>query len=123
MAKIQNTHTLTLTETGTLEKREPVSVDEGKIVLREPTNKEWNVYDGSRFEFTKKGRVKKGDQASAKCELFDQIVTGLENIEDDEGLIPLNGISRIPARYKQRAIFLCFEDESSDDDEDLEKNS
>lgn len=122
MAKLQTEHILTLTATGTLEKREPVTADEGKIVLREPTNKEWNAYDGSRFEFTKKGRVKKGDQSAAKCELFDQIVTDVQNIEDGTGAITLSDLARIPARYKQRAIFMCFEDEISDDDEDSEKN-
>lgn len=118
MAKIQSNHTLTLTSDGSLEKREPVVADEGKIVLREPTNPEWNAYDGSRFEFTKTGKVRRGDQASAKCDLFDQIVTGLENIEDGAGTITLANLERIPARYKQRAVFLCFEDEGPINDSD-----
>jgi len=123
MAKIQGEYVLTLTAAGVLEKREPTDEADGKITLREPTNKEWNEYDGSRFEFSKKGRLKRDNQSAAKSELFDTLVESIDNIEDSRGAIMTDDLGRIPARYKQRAIFLCFEDETADEDEGAEKNS
>ena len=111
---------MTLTSAGILERREPADPNDGSITLREPTNEEWNKYDGSRFEFSKKGRFKKDNQSAARCDLFDRLMVSVDNIEDDRGGISTDDLDRIPARYKQRAIFLCFEDESAEDDE--EKN-
>ena len=123
MAKLQGEHVLTMTTGGVLERREPSEPGEGCITLREPTNEEWNKYDGSRFEFSKKGRLKKNNQAAAKCALFDNLVVSITEIEDGKGQITIDDLERIPARYKQRAVFLCFEDETADDEDDeLEKN-
>jgi len=123
MAKLQGEYVLTLTSGGVLERREPTDPDDGKITLREPTNKEWNKYDGARFEFSKKGRLKRDNQSAAKSELFDTLVESIDNIDDSLGAITTGDLERIPARYKQRAIFLCFEDETADEDEGAEKNS
>jgi len=122
MARIVGEHIVTLTSGGVLEMRGPEGPDEGRIVLREPTNEEWNKYDSSRFEFSKKGRLKRDNQPAGKCELFDALVVNISGIEDDRGEITPDDLDRVPARYKQRAIFLCFEDESTEDVDDTEKN-
>jgi len=123
MAKLQGEHVLTLTSAGILERGEPKGEDDGRITLREPTNKEWNDYDAARFEFSKKGRLKKDNQSAARSALFDKLAVSVDDIEDDMGPLTVSDLERIPARYKQRAIFLCFEDESAEDDEgSIEKN-
>jgi hypothetical protein len=121
MAKLEAKYILTLTGTGILEKREPANDDEGEITLREPTNKEWNDYSADSFSFGKKGRNVKDNSGAARCKLFDRIVASIENIEDDRGFLTIEDLDRIPARFKQRAIFLVFEDEPEDGD-DLAKN-
>jgi len=116
MALLHDEYTLTLTETGVLELRDPENDNEGRIVLREPTNKEWNDYSANTFSVGKKRKVT-DTSGQARCVLFDKIVSAIDHVEDSRGAVTLQDLDRIPARYKQRAVFLCFEDDAQEVDE------
>ena len=86
---------------------------DGLIVLREPTNKEWNEFINSQVIWDK--RTKATFRINeAREELFDKLVIKIENIEDDDGLITLEGKHRIPSRIKTKIITEVFELEEID---------
>jgi hypothetical protein len=119
--KLSTQYELAMTKEGILIQGVPHTPEEGRITLREPSNKEWNEYSARKMEFGKRGRGVKDRSGEARCELFDRIVTAIDNIEDGLGPICPETKDRLPARYKERAIFLCFEDENIDQEEQ-EKN-
>lgn len=82
--------------------------EDGLIVLREPTNKEWNEFEADRYPVGKKNRMK-DNSGPARCNLFDKLVVKIENIEDDSGPITLESKDRFPARFKAQIIFDSFE--------------
>lgn len=88
------------------------------IMMREPTNAEWNELNSERAKVGRKGRVSTAGALKARCKLFDKVVTSIENLEDDVGKITLETLERIPARLKEQWIIETFE---ADDGEDLEK--
>ena len=82
--------------------------EDGVIVLREPTNKEWNEFSAERYPVGRHNKMK-DNSGAARAVLFDTILTKVENIEDDEGPITLETKDRIPARLKGQIIFDAFE--------------
>jgi len=86
--------------------------DDGKIILKEPSNHEWNDFVAKRYPLSKGNRLK-DNSSEARVELFDKLVVEIENIEDEKGLITLETKERIPARLKAEIIFKAFESEET----------
>jgi len=81
--------------------------DDGLIVLREPTDQEWNEFEKARYQVR---RNKFKDNASrARIDFFDKLVIRIEKIEDDQGPITLETKERIPNRKKAQIVFQAFE--------------
>jgi hypothetical protein len=81
--------------------------EDGLIVLRQPTNREWNAFEAERYQLR---RNKIQDNASkARVALFDTLVVKIENVEDDQGPITLETKDRIPDRRKAEMIFKALE--------------
>jgi len=81
--------------------------EDGLIVLRKPTNKEWNDFDAARYPVSR-NKIK-NHAIEARAELFDKLVVRIENLEDDQGPITLETKARIPDRHKGVIIFKAFE--------------
>lgn len=88
--------------------------DDGRIVLREPTNREWNEFQQDRYPVGKRNQLK-DNSGPARVVLFDKLVVRIENIEDDQGAITLDSKDRIPDRIKGQIIFDAFEASSDVD--------
>ncbi len=84
-----------------------VGID-GLLILREPTNKEWNEFEAERYPIGKRNRLK-DNSGTARQALFDKLLIRIENLEDNEGIITLETKDRIPARLKGKIIFDAFE--------------
>ncbi len=82
--------------------------EDGKLVLRNPTNKEWNEFEAERYSVGKRNRMK-DNSGPAREALFDLLLIKVENLEDGEGPITIETKSRIPARIKSQIIFDAFE--------------
>ncbi len=81
---------------------------DGLIILREPTNKEWNEFEMERYSVGKRNRMK-DNSGPARCALFDLLLVRIENLEDSEGQITVESKARIPSRLKTQIIFDAFE--------------
>jgi len=82
--------------------------EDGLIVLREPTNAEWNEFNNSQLVPGKKGRMSfRINEAREK--LFDTLLVKIENIEDADGPITVETRERLPSRFKSRVIIEAFE--------------
>ncbi len=81
---------------------------DGLIVLREPTNKEFNDFQADRYPLGRRNQMK-DNSGQARMALFDRLVIKIENIEDNDGAITLDTKDRIPARVKGQIIFDVFE--------------
>ena len=81
---------------------------DGLIILREPTNKEWNDFEADRYPVGKRNRMR-DNSGAARADLFDKLVQKIENLEDGDGPITLETKDRIPARLKGQIIFDAFE--------------
>ena len=92
------------------------------ITMREPTNREWNIFNRDRVTVGKKGRVDTSKSLEARCNLFDKIATGIENLADDDGPITLETLERIPARLKETWIIEKLEGDDGAELEETEKN-
>ncbi|GBE37474.1 hypothetical protein BMS3Bbin08_00064 [bacterium BMS3Bbin08] len=93
--------------------------DEGVIVLREPTNKEWNNFEAARFQLARGG----GSATTARAQLFDTIVTDIQDLGDETGPITLERKDVIPNRLKAQCIVVGFEMSEIELDEAEIKNS
>jgi len=82
--------------------------EDGKIILREPTNKEWNDFQSERYPVGRHNKMK-DNSGPARVALFDKLLIKIENIEDDQGVIALETKDRIYARLKGQIIFDAFE--------------
>lgn len=96
----------------TKEIRAKVKVDGEDVVfvLRKPTNEELNGCLAKRYEVSKRGKDVKDASYLARVELFDQLLTGVENLEDDNGPITVGRKSEIPPNWKAEIVFKAFED-------------
>ena len=92
------------------------------ITMREPTNREWNTLNRDRVKVGRKGKVDTSKSLKARCELFDKVVTRIENLADDDGEITLETLERIPARLKETWIIDTFESDIGDDLDNTEGN-
>ena len=81
---------------------------DGLLVLREPSNAEWNEFTADRYPVGKRNRLK-DNSGVAREALFDLLMVKIENIEDDDGAITLETKDRIPGRLKAQIIFEAFE--------------
>lgn len=86
--------------------------DDGKVILREPTNAEWNNFIANRYPIGR-GNRPKDNSSNARAELFDKLLIAVENIEDDAGIITVETKERIPSRIKAEAVFKAFEGEDA----------
>jgi len=80
-----------------------------ELSFRNPSNQELSEFLASRWEPGKKGRVK--DQShEARCEFFDLLITGVKNLEDEEGN-PVTPERKdvIPSNWKSDIVFKKFE--------------
>ena len=82
--------------------------DDGLIVLREPTNKEWNDFTADRYPVGRRNKMK-DNSGTARAELFDKLVVRIEKIEDNAGPITMETKERIPGRLKAQIIFDALE--------------
>lgn len=82
--------------------------EDGIILLREPTNKEWNNFTKNRF-ITGKGRAVTDTSTKARADLFDILVKDIKNLEDNTGPITLETKERLPHRIKADVILNAFE--------------
>lgn len=96
--------------------------EDAVIIMREPTNKEWNTLNSGRVKLGRKGRPDTSGGLKARCQLFDAVLTSIENLEDDDGKITMETIERIPARLKEQWIMETFENDEGEHLEDTEKN-
>ena len=87
--------------------------DDGHVVLREPTAREWNNYTAAKGQLRGQRYIDKTSQA--RGDLFDKIVMNIEGIEDDNGPITMETKDRIPLRLKSQIIFKAFEEEDAID--------
>jgi len=83
--------------------------DDGKIVLRQPTNKEWNEFTAARYPMKRGGARMVDKSNSARIHLFDKLITGIDNIEDESGSLTLETLDRLPDWIKQDVIFRALE--------------
>jgi hypothetical protein len=81
--------------------------DDGLIVLRQPTNKEYNEFEAARYPV--KRNVIKDHAREARVAFFDLLLVRVEKIEDEQGAITVEEKHRIPERYKTRIVFNAFE--------------
>ena len=76
------------------------------LTLRQPTTKELNEFLASRYD------VRGGltdNSINARCEFFDLLLTGVEDLEDDRGPITVDRKDQIPSNWKNQIIFQLFE--------------
>ncbi len=86
--------------------------EEVKFTLREATNEEINGFLGSRYDIQAKGRKVKADDKSvkARCSFFDDLLTKIENLEDEDGdPVTLERKEKIPSKWKNAAILEKYE--------------
>lgn len=83
------------------------------LVLREPSNQELNEFLAKRYEI-KRNKLK-DNCLSARVELFDLLLTGVQNLEDADG-VPITSDRKdmIPATWKNDIIFKHCEDNEID---------
>jgi hypothetical protein len=85
------------------------------LKLRRPTNQELNNFLASRYETSGKGGRIRDNSLNARCELFDRLIVGVDNLEDSEGIsITPERVEIIPANWKADVVFKCFEDSEID---------
>ena len=82
--------------------------EDGLVVLREPTNKEWNLFEAERYPLGRNQKLR-NNATAARAALFDRLVVRIENVEDASGPIGMDGIARIPERVKSDIVFRAFE--------------
>jgi hypothetical protein len=76
------------------------------LTLRRPTTQELNEFLASRYD------VRGGltdNSINARCEFFDLLLTGVEDLEDDSGPITVDRKDEIPSNWKNQIIFQLFE--------------
>lgn len=81
--------------------------EDGLIVLRRPTNAEWNKFEADRYPLHRNKVTNAG--LEARCALFDKLLVEVENVEDNQGPITVEGKDRIPNSMKGEIIFQAFE--------------
>jgi hypothetical protein len=89
---------------------------DGVVVLREPTNKEWNEFSTELITMRRHGKARDAS-VEARGRLFDSLVTRLDNFEDDKGPITLETKDRFLLRLKSDIIFNTFQLSESEIDE------
>lgn len=84
--------------------------DQGSIILRHPLNKEWNGYLTAKIESQNPDKDFKQSLNDIMCDLFDQIVIEITNVEDDDGTpLTLNNLDRIYVKEKTGMIIKGIE--------------
>jgi len=88
-----------------------LSTGDAYVTLREPTNEELNDYQAKKFDIPDKAspsdamlHVKK-----AQGEFFDKLVTGFEDLENNEGPITLERKDVFPLHLKAEIVFRRFD--------------
>ena len=82
------------------------------FTLRNPTNEEINKYYASKLDIS--GKTVKDNSVQARCELFDLLLTNIENLEDDNGIVTTDRKNAIPLKWKGEAIFKAFDESEID---------
>jgi len=77
-------------------------IEDAEIACNRPTKQDLN-------EYYRDQRDAKGDIAGTRIELFDRIFAYVNNLEDDDGLIPEDGKERIPDDVKDSFILKHIE--------------
>ncbi len=80
---------------------------DGLIVLREPTDAEWNEFSSELISFRRHGKAK-DESVEARIKLFNKLVVRIENLEDSQGPITMEN-KRLRARLKSDIIFNTFQ--------------
>ena len=96
MAKVQQSIRLTFNE-------------DGAVLLRHPTVEEYNDFLAAGYPSLRGGRLSAANSVDARVAFFDKLVTGFENIEDDDGQITVETKDRFPVEYKVECIFVAFD--------------
>ena len=85
------------------------------FILRKPSNKELNDFLADRYDTTRRGRLKDRSVA-ARADFFDMLLTGVENlVDDDDNPITPAAAEKIPLNWKSSIIFSEFEDVEIDE--------
>lgn len=82
--------------------------EDGLIVLREPTNREWNQFESERYPVGRNMKMR-NNATAARAVLFDRLVLRIENLEDEQGPLGMETLARIPERMKSDIVFKSFE--------------
>ena len=85
-----------------------ITMGDGTVILREPTNKEWNEFSSELLTFKRHGKMR-DESAEARGRLFDRLLVRLDNFEDEKGPITLETKDRFPLRFKSDIIFNAFQ--------------
>ena len=80
---------------------------DGEVALRQPTPHEWNRFQEDLYP-VRRNKVT-NNASKARCDLFDRLVTRIDNIGDNAGPITLDSLERFPARLKAQIVFRMFE--------------
>ena len=86
-----------------------LTVDDGEVTFRRPTNAEISEFHRRAFPMGKKGKVR-NNLLEAQVWYFDLLVTGLANFRDDGKPIAIDDTSAIPNDWKQSMIVEAFGD-------------
>jgi hypothetical protein len=81
---------------------------DGVVILREPTNKEWNDFSSELITLRRHGKAR-DESVIARGKLFDRLVTRIDNCEDGQGPVTLETKDRFPIRLKSDIIFNAFQ--------------
>lgn len=85
-----------------------VGDEEVVFTLRQPTNKEINDFLGKRYQV--KGRKMDDKSVDTRIELFDTLLTDVQNLEDADGLpVTVDRKELIPGTWKNSIIFQQLE--------------
>lgn len=89
---------------------------DGVVILREPTNKEWNEFSSELLSLKRHGKAR-DESVSARGRLFDKLVVRIDNCEDGQGPVTIETKDRFPIRLKSDIIFNAFQVSEVDIDE------
>jgi hypothetical protein len=77
------------------------------LILREPTNEELNAYQARKFNMPDQATPEEASlhAKNITADFFDLLLTGIEDLEDAEGVITLDRKAAIPQAWKVEAVF------------------
>ena len=92
---------------GEKEKKVTLHLEDGDagLTLRQPSNEEINEYHLALYDINGEGKEQMAERIRVRSEFFDKLITGVENLEDEEGnALDSEGCKRVLRSLSKAAI-------------------